>query len=115
MPVNLAEYGKQLGEDNSAKPFVETFAEKSDLLAAMPIKGAKEGKHVHFRTAVLPTTAFRAINTNGNESSGAVTKFEDAVAFIDEYIDVDRAMVENFGPPQRAASNSTASTVVSTC
>jgi hypothetical protein len=84
------------------RPFIETFAAESDIMAAMPVKKVTGGKHTYFRTARLPTVQFRALNQAGNISAGNITKHEEAVSFMDEFVRVDRAILDNFGPEHRA-------------
>jgi hypothetical protein len=102
MTVSLLEYSKTFPMGSMERPFIETFAAESDIMAVMPIKKVTGGKHTFFRTARLPTVSFRALNTPGNISAGNITKFEEAVSFIDQFVRVDRAMIDNFGTEHRS-------------
>lgn len=100
--VTLTEYQKGLEEGSLERTMVETFTKTSDLLAAMPIRPAVQGKYKYQRIATLPSVAFRGLNEAGNESAGRFTLDEEGVFYMDEYIKVDRALVDNLGPMHRA-------------
>lgn len=100
--VSLVEYGKGLPADSLERVFVETMARTSDLLAAMRIMPATNGKFNYEQIGALPSVQMRGLNEPGNNSSGAFTLGEEGVYFMDEYIQVDRALVDNFGPQRRA-------------
>ncbi len=100
--VSLVEYGKGLPEDSLERVFVETMAQTSDLLAAMMIMPAKNGKFSYEQIGMLPSVAMRGLNEPGNESTGTFTMGEEGVYFMDEYIKVDRALVDNWGAERRA-------------
>ncbi|MGL4297113.1 MAG: major capsid protein [Aestuariivirga sp.] len=102
MPVSMIEYIKDFEPGTTERAFIETFARESDIMGAVPIKPVTGGKHTYFRTARLPTVAFRALNGNANESTGNITKHEEGVSFMDERVQVDRAIVDNFGESHRA-------------
>jgi hypothetical protein len=99
--VTLAEYAKGL-PDGLARTFVETFAKTSDLLGAMMIKPAVNGAFKFERIATLPTVAFRGLNEAGQSSSGTFTLDEEGIFYMDSYIQVDRALVDNYGMERRA-------------
>lgn len=100
--VSVIEYGKGMPEDSMERVFIETMAQTSDLLGAMMIIPAKNGKFSFEQIGALPNTAFRALNEAGNLSSGSYSLSEEGVFYIDEYIQVDRAIVDNYGPQRRA-------------
>lgn len=101
MPVSMVEYIKDFEPGTAERAFIETFTKESDIMAAMPVKRVSGGKHTYFRTARLPSVAFRALNAAGNESSGNITKHEEGVSFMDEYVRVDRGLIDHFGPDHR--------------
>lgn len=100
--IPLIEYAKTLDEGTGERAFIETFTETSDLLAVMPFMPVSYGKHKYWRTSELPDVAFRAYNEPGNVSHGRMTKFEEGVYLMDEYVKVDRALVDELGPAERA-------------
>lgn len=100
--VPLTEYAKGLPDGSLERTMVETFTKTSDLLAAMPIRPAVNGKYKYQRIATLPSVQFRGLNEEGNESSGKFTLDEEGIFYMDEYIKVDRALVDNYGPMHRA-------------
>jgi hypothetical protein len=102
MTVSLMEYSKTFPIGSMERPFIETFVAESDIMAACPVKKVTGGKHTFFRTARLPTVQFRGINQAGNISAGNISKFEENVTFMDEFVRVDRAMIDNFGGDHRA-------------
>lgn len=99
--VSLAEYAKGLPEGSLERVFVETFTQTSDLLAAMPIRAATKGKFRFERLTDLPTVANRGFNEAGHESTGKFDMGEEGVYLMDEYIKVDRALVDMYGPERR--------------
>lgn len=99
--VTLAEYAKGLEEGSLERVFIETFTQTSDLLAAMPIRAATKGKFRFERLTQLPTVAQRAFNEAGHESTGKFDMGEEGVFLMDEYIKVDRALVDMAGPDRR--------------
>lgn len=99
--VTLSEYAKGLEEGSMERVFVETFTETSDLLAAMPMRPAVQGKFRYERLTQLPSVANRGFNEAGNESTGKFDLGEEGVFLMDEYIKVDRALVDQFGPARR--------------
>lgn len=100
--VSVIEYGKGMPEDSLERVFIETMAQTSDLLGAMMIIPAKQGKFSYEQIGALPSVAFRALNESGNSSTGAYTLAEEGVFYMDEYIQVDRALVDIYGEQRRA-------------
>jgi hypothetical protein len=100
--VPMIQYALGLPEGSLERVFVETFAKTSDLLGAMSIKPAVNGKYKYSRIANLPSVQFRAINEQGHESTGKLTLDEEGIYYMDEYIKVDRALVDNYGVTHRA-------------
>lgn len=100
--VPLLDYAKSFDEGTLERAFIDTFAETSDLAAVWPLMNVKGGKHKYTRTAELPDVKFRGYNEPGNTSHGKVTKFEEGVYLMDEYVKVDRALVDELGPQERA-------------
>jgi len=101
-PIYLVDYAKGMEDTAAEKPFIETFAAESDVWGAMPIMPANKGTREAERTTELPTVKNRAFNEAGNESSGKTELFKEDTFLMDEYIKVDRAMVDRFGPQHRA-------------
>lgn len=99
--VPLLEYAKGLDEFSMERAFVETFAAESDVAAVFPMMPATNGQYKFRRTAQLPTVAFRGFNEPGNESTGKTTKHVEGVYLQDEYIRVDRALVDELGESER--------------
>lgn len=101
-PIFLLDYAAHLPDTAAEKPFVETFAAESDVLRALPILPANMGIREATKTTELPTVKNRAFNEPGNESSGKFELFQEDTFLMDEYIKVDRALVDRFGPGHRA-------------
>lgn len=100
-PIFLIDYAKGLPDTSTEKPFVETFAAESDVLRALPILPASMGIREATKTTELPTVKNRAFNEPGNESTGKMELFQEDTFLMDEYIKVDRALVDRYGPQQR--------------
>jgi hypothetical protein len=95
-PITLLEYAGSM-DPGRQRVFIETFAKESDLLRAIPFRSVEQGKDVFFKTDALPTVAMRAFNEDGNSSSGKTSKTEEGVYLMDEYVEVDRAMIDIYG------------------
>lgn len=98
-PITLLEYAGTL-EPGYERVMIETFARESDLLAAIPFRPVQNGKDVFFRTAALPVVKQRAFNEDGNSSYGKTNRYEEGVYLMDEYVEVDRAMIDIYGEGQ---------------
>ena len=108
-PITLAQYAKTLPENDPARTFVTNMVMESDLMAAMPIMPANMGKRAFLDYASLPTVGFRGMNQSASNISGDFNLREEDTFFIDEYIFVDRAMLDRYGTEhqyrqERAAS-----------
>jgi len=99
--LTLVEYTQTLSAGTMERAFMETFIRESDVMAAMPMLPAEQGKHTYFQEEELPTVRNRAYNEDGNVSQGRTSKQEEGIFLMDEYIKVDRAMVDNFGESKR--------------
>ncbi|HZH50265.1 MAG TPA: hypothetical protein VEZ16_00135 [Microvirga sp.] len=100
--LTLVQYSQGLEEGSMERAFVETFVRESDVMSAVVVRGANKGKHVYFQEEELPDSKFRAYNEPGNESQGRTSRQEEGVFLIDEYIKVDRAIVDELGPRHRS-------------
>lgn len=98
----LVEYAKGLETGNPARPLIEMFATSSDIIAALPIDGLTGAVYEGYRQAVLPTVGFRGINEAGTSGTGRVTPFSEPTFIMDHDLDVDRAIVDRYGPVRRA-------------
>jgi major capsid protein gp7 len=101
-PIPLIEYAKTLSQDNPARTFVENMVENSDVMRAIMFKPVVMGKASYLDIAALPTVGFRGINEAGGEATGNYNLREEDTFFIDEYVKVDRAVVDRLGPEHRA-------------
>lgn len=101
-PIWLVDYAKGLPENSLERPFVETFAAESDVLRALPILPATMGIREATRATELPTVKNRAFNEAGNESSGKFEIHQEDTFLMDEYIKVDRALIDRYGPNHRS-------------
>lgn len=100
-PIPLAEYAKTLGEDSRERVFVENMAKTSDLLAAWPVLPADKGKKEFMDIGRLPTVGFRNFNSQGNKDTGSFNLREEDTFPIDEFVEVDRAIVDRLGPDHK--------------
>lgn len=112
--VPLIQYANSLPEGSGERAFIETFTAESDVMAALPMRRPNmTGKHRFTRTAMLPSVQFRGYNEEGNVSHGKTTKFEEGVFLMDEYIQVDRAEVDELGATGRARQERMKTTAMS--
>lgn len=100
--LTLIQHANGMPADSAERAVLETFVEESDVMGAIPIVGASGGKYSWPQEEELPDVKFRAYNEPGNESSGRTSKQEEGVFLMDEYIKVDRALVDEKGPQERA-------------
>lgn len=100
--VTLVEYTQALPEASMERAMLETFIEESDVMAALPIYPASNGKYSYPQEEALPTVQFRAYNEDGHESTGRHSRQEEGVFLMDEYVRVDRAEVDIYGTEERA-------------
>jgi hypothetical protein len=101
VPITMGEYAKTLPETSAERTFVENMVKTSDVLAAFPMLPANNGKKEFQEIASLPSVGFRNFNANGNESTGSFSLREEDTFPIDEYVKVDRAMVDRLGNTHR--------------
>ena len=100
-PVPLSEYAKTLDESSRERAFVENMAKTSDLLAAFPYSAAQMGKKEFMDIGRLPTVGFRNFNSQGNKDTGTFNLREEDTFPIDEFVEVDRAIVDRLGTEHR--------------
>ncbi len=97
-PTNFVEYAKSIDEADPTRAFVENMIEESDVMRAIPILPAERGKRAYMDIASLPVVGFRGLNEAGNQALGSFNLREEDTFFIDDYIFVDRAMIDRLGP-----------------
>ncbi len=100
-PIPMSEYAKTLPETSRERVFVENMAKTSDLLAAFPFMPADKGKKEFMDVGRLPTVGFRNFNAQGNKDTGTFNLREEDTFPIDEFVEVDRAIVDRLGPEHR--------------
>jgi hypothetical protein len=111
-PVTLAQYASTLPENDPSRTFVENMVMESDLMAAMPILPANMGKRAFVDIAATPSVGFRAMNTAASNVSGQFNLREEDTFFIDEYIMVDRALVDRLGSEHQYRQEKVTSTAL---
>jgi hypothetical protein len=77
------------------------MVDKSDLMNAIPVLPAQMGKRAFMDIASLPTITFRGLNEAGTVGQGSFNLREEDTYFIDDYLQVDRAMVDRLGPEHK--------------
>lgn len=101
-PITLLEYSKTEGMSDATRIFVENMVRESDLLAAMPFLPASNGKRAFLDIGSVPSVGFRGLNAGGGEATGVFNLREEDTFFIDEYVKVDRAIIDRLGPEHEA-------------
>src|SRR6185503_3095970 len=96
-PITLSQYAQTLPENDPSRTFVENMVRESDVMAAIPILPANMGKRAFLDIQATPTVGFRAINAAASAAAGVFNLREEDTFFIDEYIQVDRAIVDRLG------------------
>jgi hypothetical protein len=97
-PTNFVEYAKSMDENDPTRTFVENMVEESDVMRAIPIMPAERGKRAYMDIASLPTVAQRGLNEAGGQGVGSFNLREEDTYFLDQYIFVDRGMIDRLGP-----------------
>jgi hypothetical protein len=97
-PTNFVEYAKSIDVNDPTRAFVENMVEESDVMRAIPILPAQRGKRAYMDIDSLPTVGFRGFNQQGEQGLGTFNLREEDTFFIDDYIFVDRAMIDRLGP-----------------
>lgn len=96
-PTNFVEYYKSIDENDPTRSFVQNMVDQSDVMRAIPILPAERGKRAYMDIATLPTVGFRQLNAAANQGLGSFNLREEDTFFIDDYIFVDRAMIDRLG------------------
>lgn len=100
-PISLTEYYKTLPENSANRVFVENMARTSDLLANFMLLPATNGKKEFMDIGRLPSVGFRNFNSQGNKDTGSFNLREEDTFPMDEFVEVDRAIVDRLGPDHR--------------
>jgi hypothetical protein len=100
--ISLLQYAQTQEEGSPTRIFVENMVKESDLLMATPILPVTSGKREYLDIAAVPTVNFRGINEVGGEALGNFNLRSEDTFFIDEYVKVDRALIDRLGPDHEA-------------
>ena len=100
--ITLPEYAKGLEKSSIERPLIETFAEHSDIVQALPFSGFSGGSYEGYREADIGTAQFRAINEGASESQGKIAPFQETSFPIDTILKVDKAIILRHGMERRA-------------
>jgi hypothetical protein len=101
-PITLNQYAQTFPEGDMTRIFVENMVRESDVMRTIKFLPAVAGKREYLDISRTPVVGFRGINAAGNTDTGQFNLREEDTFFIDEYIQVDRAMVDRLGPEHRA-------------
>ena len=101
-PVTLSQYAQTLEEGTLTRIFVENMVRESDVMANVKFLPAVQGKRAFMDISKTPVVGFRGLNAAGNTDTGQYNLREEDTFFIDEYIQVDRALTDRLGPGHRA-------------
>ncbi len=100
--ITLPEYAKGLEKSSIERPLIETFAEHSDIVQALPFSGFSGGSYEGYRETDIGTAQFRSINEGASESQGKIAPFQETSFPIDTILKVDKAIILRHGPERRA-------------
>jgi hypothetical protein len=101
--MTLAEYAKGPDIPDEARPLIEMFATKSDVLEALPFMNLGGFVLQGYRQAALQTAmAFRAINAPSTSGAGVLTPYQESTFVIDHDIPVDRVLRDRGGDRRMA-------------
>lgn len=99
--LNIVEYAKGL-EPGVERAMIELFAQKSDLIAALPFMNAPGGAYRYNIESALPGVAFRGINGTFTATTGVINPQVEQTFIAGGEIKVDTALINRFGPTRRA-------------
>jgi hypothetical protein len=91
---------------------LQTFAQASPLLAAMPLTQIQGNSFAWTRAANLGSVEFRAVNGAYTEAAGSVETRSVALKIIGGDLDVDRFLVQTHGPEARSAHETMKATLL---
>jgi hypothetical protein len=100
-PVNFITYAQSLQMDDPSRTFVENMVANSDVMNAIMVLPADRGRRSFMDIGSLPTVGFRGLNEAGGQALGDFNLREEDTFFIDEYINIDRAMIDRLGADGR--------------
>lgn len=90
----LTEYLKGDDISDQERPYIQMFAESSDVMSVIPFMGFTGPVWQGYRTSGLPQSlGFRAINGAPTSGAGTLTPFQEASYIIDHDIPIDTAIV----------------------
>jgi len=101
-PTTLSQYAQTFPEGDLTRIFVENMVRESDVMRAVKFLTATAGKREFMDISKTPVVGFRGLNAAGNTDTGQYNLREEDTFFIDEYIQVDRALSDRMGPGHRA-------------
>ena len=91
---------------------LQTFAQASPLLGAIPLVNVQGNSFAWTRTANLGSVQFRAVNGSYTESAGSVETRTVALKIIGGDLDVDRFLVQTHGGEVRSAHETMKATLL---
>lgn len=91
---------------------LQTFAQASPLLAAMPLVSIAGNSYAWTREANLGSVGFRAVNSALAEGAGAVETRSVALKIIGGDLDVDNFLIQAHGPATRSAHETMKATLL---
>jgi hypothetical protein len=104
--MTLPEYAKGLEKTNIARPLIESFAEHSDIVAALPFETFSGGSYEGYRETDIGTAQFRAINEAATTSLGKIAPYQEVSFPIDTILKVDKAILRRHGMERRGREES---------
>lgn len=100
-PINFITYAQSLSTGDPSRTFVENMVNESDVMRTMMVMPADRGKKAFMDIGSLPSVGFRGLNEIGGQALGDFNLREEDTFFIDEYIHIDRAMIDRLGQDGR--------------
>lgn len=99
MAINILEAARLAANNGEYKKagVLQTFAQQSMLLSAIPTPTINGNSYSWTREAVLPTVSFRQINEGYTEDVGATEKLTETLKAVGGDLDVDNYHVETGG------------------
>ena len=100
--MTIVEHSKTEGTDKLTQAYVEIFADKSDILMALPYKNVSGGAYPYTVEDEAGGIAFRGINESYTPSTGVENPQVEQLKIAGGDIDVDAAILKTQGMSRRA-------------
>lgn len=102
----LLEHAKQFGPDGQVVKYVEALSQDNDIVQDLPfVECNKMTTHQHAVEVALPEVFFKLLGAGVLATEGALAQIEDATAIMESWNNIEKALAEIGGQPDRIRMN----------